>query len=261
MELDYDKTAVLSYGFQGGSYDREAGTMVQDFSIPEPGDSSYGKPRYLLVLGEDVAGLTTGGYAAGGFEADTPALADSGVTVTRYESDLDTMFRTILADALARRMDTQDMMYAALDFETCYRAILDRFYQSGLPENLAQWQGTGALEDFISESFTVDRVSWVSAQITVPAGGSVTVEASFAKAGSFDYACAHTKNRGVYGYDLVTELGSNLACTAQTATLEDRGFIEIVRQNFGFDLENDVNTVTLDQAQEHYYLEVRRAAE
>ena len=259
MELDYDKTAVLSYGFQGGSYDREAGTMVQDFSIPEPGDSSYGKPRYLLVLGEDVAGLTTGGYAAGGFEADTPALADSGVTVTRYESDLDTMFRTILADALARRMDTQDMMYAALDFETCYRAILDRFYQSGLPENLAQWQGTGALEDFISESFTVDRVSWVSAQITVPAGGSVTVEASFAKAGSFDYACAHTKNRGVYGYDLVTELGSNLACTAQTATLEDRGQIQIVRQNFGFDLENGVNTVALDPEVEHYYLEVRRA--
>ena len=59
----------------------------------------------------------------------------------------------------------------------------------------------------------------------------------------------------------MTELGSNLACTAQTATLADRGFIDIVRQNFGFDLENGVNTVMLDQAQEHYYLEVRRAAE
>ena len=87
------------------------------------------------------------------------------------------------------------------------------------------------------------------------------MEASFAKAGSFDYACAHTKNRGVYGYDLVTELGSNLACTAQTATLADRGLITIVRQNFGFDLKNGVNTVPLDPDTEHYYLEVRRAAE
>uniref|UniRef100_UPI00261050B5 hypothetical protein n=1 Tax=uncultured Flavonifractor sp. TaxID=1193534 RepID=UPI00261050B5 len=261
MELDYDRTAVLSYGFQGGSYDREAGTMMQDFSIPEPGDSSYGSTRYLLVLGEDIANLTTGGYVTGGTDPDTPVLPDSGVTVTRYESDLDTMFRTILTHALARRMDTEDMMYAALDFETCYRVILDRFYQSGLPENLSEWQGTGCIEDFISESFTMDRVSWVSAQITIPAGGSVTVEASFAKAGSFDYACAHTQNRGVYGYDLVTKLGSNLACTSQTATLEDRGLIEIVRQNFGFDLENGVNTVTLDLAQEHYYLEVKRRAE
>ena len=81
------------------------------------------------------------------------------------------------------------------------------------------------------------------------------------KEASIDFACANTEHRGICGYDLVTELGSNLACTAQTATLADRGFIEIVRQNFGFDLENGVNTVTLDQAQEHYYLEVRRAAE
>ena len=235
--------------------------MMQDFSIPEPGESSYGKARYLLVLGEDVTGLTTEGYVSGGTDPDTPVLEDSGVTVKRYESDLDTIFRTILTDALARRMDTEDIMYTDLDFETCYRVILERFYQSGLPENLSEWNGTGCIEDFISESFTMDRVSWVSAQVTVPAGGSVTVEASFAKAGSFDYACAHTKNRGVYGYDLVTELGSNLACTAQTATLADRGLITIVRQNFGFDLKNGVNTVPLDPDTEHYYLEVRRAAE
>lgn len=37
----------------------------------------------------------------------------------------------------------------------------------------------------------------------------------------FDYYCAHTENRGISGYDLVTTLGSNLACTAQTAVLED----------------------------------------
>lgn len=261
MALDYARTVVLSYGFQGGSFDREAGTMIQDFSIPEPGESSYGKTRYLLVLGADVTGLTTSGYVTGGTDPDTPVLEDSGVTVKRYESDLDTIFRTILADALAQRLDEDDQRYVGLDFETCYRVILDRFYQSGLPENLSEWTGTGCIEDFISESFTMDRVSWASAQVTVPAGGSVTVEASFAKAGSFDYTCAHTKNRGVYGYDLVTKLGSNLTCTEQSATLEDRGLIEIVRQNFGFDLENGVKTVTLDPAEEHYYLEVKRLTE
>ena len=261
MELDYDQTAVLSYGFQGSSFDREAGTMIQNFSIPEPGEPDYGSTRCLVVLGEDVTGLTTGGYVTGGTDPDTPVLEDSGVTVKRYESDLDTIFRTILADALARRLDEDDQRYVGLDFETCYRVILERFYQSGLPENLSGWNGTGCIEDFISESFTMDRVSWVSAQITVPAGGSVTVEATFAKAGSFDYSCAHTENQSIKGYDLVTQLGSNLACTGQTATLEDQGLIEIVRQNFGFDLEGGVNTVTLDPAEKHYYLEVRRITE
>ena len=63
----------------------------------------------------------------------------------------------------------------------------------------------------------------------------------------------------MYGYDLVTRLGSNLACSVQTATLEDRGQIEIVRQNFGFDLEWGITTVPLEAAEEHYYLEVRAA--
>ena len=99
------------------------------------------------------------------------------------------------------------------------------------------------------------------ATLTIPAGESVTVEAAFTKEGSYDFTCAHTENRGIYGYDLLTQLGSNLSCTQQTATLEDRGFIQIVRQNFGFDLEAGVNTVTLDPASEHYYLEVKRIAE
>ena len=77
---------------------------------------------------------------------------------------------------------------------------------------------------------------------------------------SADFYCTHTENRGVSGYDLVTSLGSNLTCTRQTATLEDRGQIEIVRQNFGFDLENGVKTVALDLNTEHYYLEVKRLA-
>ena len=81
------------------------------------------------------------------------------------------------------------------------------------------------------------------------------------KEGSYDFACAHTENQGIYGYDMVTKLGSNLECASQTAVLEDRGQIEIVRQNFGFDLENGVNEVALDPNQEHYYLEVKRLSE
>ena len=59
----------------------------------------------------------------------------------------------------------------------------------------------------------------------------------------------------------MTKLGSNLACASQTAVLEDRGQIEIIWQNFGFDLTNGVNRVSLDPDQEHYYLEVKRISE
>ena len=63
------------------------------------------------------------------------------------------------------------------------------------------------------------------------------------------------------GYDMVTRLGSNLILSRQTARLDDRGRIEIVRQNFGFDIENGVDEVVLDIEEPHYYLEVKPAAE
>ena len=87
----------------------------------------------------------------------------------------------------------------------------------------------------------------------------MTLCAAFEKDPSFDFCCAASESKGVSGYDLVTSLGSNLSFTRQTAALEDRGQVEIVRQNFGFGPENGITRVTLDGDQPHYYLEVRKA--
>ena len=137
----------------------------------------------------------------------------------------------------------------AFDYYLTYGALAD--------EPMERYDDSMLNTEFVQ----VDRVFYLTGELTIPAGGSVTLTAHMTKEASYDHYCAHTENQGVYGYDLVTQLGSNLTCTSQTATLEDRGFIEIVRQNFGFDLDNRVNTVTLDPAQEHYYMEVRRAAD
>ena len=96
-------------------------------------------------------------------------------------------------------------------------------------------------------------------EVTIPAGASVNLAAKLTKQASFDYHCAGTENRGVSGYDAVTALGSNLTFTSQSAKLEDREQIAIVRENFGFDLENGITEVELDLATEHYYLEVKRS--
>ena len=86
----------------------------------------------------------------------------------------------------------------------------------------------------------------------------MTLLASQTKEASFDYACTDRGNRGVYGFDMVMTLGTALEFTQVTASIVLGDEIELVRQNFGFDLENGVTQVTLDPATEHYYLEVRR---
>ena len=257
MELDYEKSHVLSYGFNGGSYDPENGRMVKNFSIPEEGDPEDGQPYYLLVLGEDVDDLTVGGYVTGGLDEDDPELEGCGVTVERYESDLDTMLREVLAQFCGQW--TED---GQSDPDT-----LERYLQSTVEQLLAYgvlspgdtkrydaWQ----LEDVFSQARSSYRVCWLETQVTVPAGGSLTVTVSMEKEASYDYSCDRA-NQGTRGYDLVTTLGSNLTCTEQTATLEDRGQIEILQQNFGFDLDAGIKTVELDAETEHYFLTVRRA--
>jgi len=101
------------------------------------------------------------------------------------------------------------------------------------------------------------RVFYLEFPVTIPAGGSTSVTADLQKSSSFDFACSGSENVGVQGYGMVTRLGSNLSFEEQTAEVTNTKCIEIVRQNFGFDLPGNVTSVTLDPAMEHYYLEIR----
>lgn len=254
FELDYDRTTVLSYGFHAASYDRENGTMIQGFSIPQPYQSWYGDPYYLIVLGDDIRNLTTAGYVTGGTGEDTETLDNAGVRVERYVSDLETALHTA-AELMYNR--NERAWEGGADFKLYYGLLKEFIVSYGIlsEDPVERYKTTGWLEELDVDN--VDRVFFLEAEVDIPAGGSVHLMAEMTKEGSYDFYCAHTENQGVYGYDMVTELGSNLICTEQAAVLEDRGQIEIVRQNFGFDLATGVSRVTLDPKQEHYYLEVK----
>lgn len=260
FDLDYGRTTVLSYGFHGASFDRENGRMIQEFSIPQPYNPWYGQPYYLFVLGDDIQNLTTGGYVTGGTDPDTETLDGCGVRVERYESNLESVLR-----------ETAELMYNGTEwdnisgevnadnkpeFELYFGLMKEFLYTYGpLSEGGVERYGTGWLEEM--DFAVVDRVFYLETEVTVPAGGSVSVEARLVKDASFDFYCAHTENRGIYGYDTATKLGSSLTFTAQSAKTVHTGAVEIVRQNYGFDWANGVNEVELDPDVEHYYLEVR----
>ena len=172
--------------------------------------------------------------------------------VTRYESTL----REVL-NALCPSPDTLAHKYggetdaASLSREVFFDTLC-RGLGTAVPADMTM------LEDVFSWVNIQERIFYTEAALTIPAGESVQVEAALPKEASFDFACAHTENRGIYGYDLVTRLGSTLSFTRQTAALAHTEQIAIVRQNFGFDLAAGLTSVPLAPDQEHYYLEVRR---
>lgn len=256
FDLDYAKTTVLTYGFHSGSFDPDNGRMGRGFSIPQSFQPNYGEPFYLIILGNDVENMEVEGYVTGGWDTKQK-LKDFGVDVQRYETDLDSILRKVVG-YLYGNNSWQYGANLAIDFETYYALYCDYLTTYGiLAEDCKDRYDLGTLES-LSEVGAVDRVCYLQTEVTLPAGGTVSVEAVMNKAASYDFYCSHTNNQKVKGYDMVTRLGSTLTFTDQSAALLDHGLIEIVRQNFGFDLEANIKTVELDPTVEHYYLEVRR---
>ena len=176
--------------------------------------------------------MTIGGYVTGGTDAGHPSpwraaaspWSDTRATWTQFCG----RFWRKFAARRSRKKNPQWTLRPTTGpfWSICWPTAL-------LSDDPAERYSTGWLEEVASDVRGIDRVCWLAADVTVPAGGSVTLTASMAKAGSYDFYCADRGNQGLYGYDLVTALGSCLPCTDQQATLEDRGVIEIVRQNFG----------------------------
>ena len=83
------------------------------------------------------------------------------------------------------------------------------------------------------------------------------MSAELTKPASHDHAVGGSAGRRD-GYDLLTTLGSALLFDQQVATISHTESVEIIRQNFGFDLLKGITSVVLDPKEPHYYLEVRK---
>ena len=253
FDQDYDATQVLSYGFNMGSWGEEKGTTALGYSIGRP--EWRAETKYLLVFGEDIGPMEL----RGGFP-DQDDTYTATAQIVREETNLDAALREITAAMMSQ--DSGWLPTLSVDQETYYEAVARAFIRYGpLADGAAERYSDGRLEDLLSDVSARQRVAYLQTEVTIPAGGSVTVAVQMTKEGSYDFYGAGGRQPGIYGYDMTTTLASNLMFTGQTATLLDHGQIEIVRQNFGFDLQNGVTTVDLDLHEPHYYLEVRRISE
>jgi len=244
---------VLTWGFNAGYRDEETGAEGRGCGIFT--DGSNRTVPALIVLGGDLVDAQVRAFAAGGFE--TP-LEGASWTLTREETTLAQILPAIAGESLANswRYGDGDCLLSALTPEEyadlAARNLSDQGVLTGDP---AQLYGAGMLEELLNSSDAADRVCYLSFDVTLPAHGTAEVSASMVKPASFDFI---GKDRNRNGYDLVTRLGSPLTFTAQTASVTNLDRVEIIGQNFGFDPEAGITTVTLDPAQPHYWLEVVR---
>jgi hypothetical protein len=247
--VDPDRTEVLTWGIHGCSWNSETGERQYSYFVERK--ALYQERHLLIVRGDDIGDYDVRGYEDGGCEQELEGVT---ATLTRRE--------TTLGAVLAELVENYRAQSAVTYGEDILADVPEDLLMDAVTDMVRRYAATarydiGQLDEAVADAVAVDRVFYLTFPVTIPAGGSVTVTASFQKDASFDYSCAHTENRGVCGYDLMTQLGSNLRFTGQQASIVHGDRVELVRQNFGFDVDGGVTTVALDPEEAHYYLEVR----
>ena len=255
--IDYERTTILTFGFNGGTNNRTTGYCARDLFIPPKGSIDYGESAYLIVLGDDIGEYTLNAYVNGACEKK---MENAGGTVIRYETTLGEIFAIAVKQYLGHYWSVnfgEDADILSTIPEDIFVGLAaELLCDSGMLSNAPVMRyDTGMLEEMFEDSLYVGRVMYLTFDVTLSAGGGVEAVAQMVKKASTDFRGA-SKFRN--GYDMVTRLGSSLTFTGQTASVSNTQDIEILRQNFGFDLENGVTKVELDLAQEHYYLEIRK---
>ncbi|MBR2403618.1 MAG: hypothetical protein IKB01_12810, partial [Lachnospiraceae bacterium] len=198
--------------------------------------------------------LNVQGYRDGGCD-EGEEIKGVSVDVERYETTLGEIVWELLIEDREQSYFDDDQIDIVSD-DVIFGSIAELMYDYGmLSDDVAERYAWGSLEDMWSETYNMQRVMYVTFEVMVPANGSVQVDAVMRKDASIDFVGEGTDRNG---YDMVTCLGSTLEFSKQTASLSNSEFIEIIYQNFGFDLENGITEVELDVNEPHYYMEVRK---
>lgn len=245
VDADPEKTTILTYGINGYGQNEATGQPQYSYFTRVHNQTLH----LLAVLGQDLTGCAMQGYTDGSCEQGKELDTLEG-TVTRTELPLAELLRQIAAAQLgadASADEVKRLAAAAAELLTQYSVC------SATP---AERYSEGRLDDLLQDAETVQRVCYAAAEITIPEGGTVCVEAVFRKPHSFDFFGFY--NELVDGYGIMTT-GSALTLQNQTARLDTRGLVTIYGQNFEFDGQG--NAVPLSAQTEYYYLNLTAGSE
>ena len=246
VDADPEKTTILTYGINGYGQDEATGQPQYSYftRVHNPDAASACRAWAGSDRLRHAGAIRTAAANRG------RSWIRSKGTVTRTELPLAELLRQIAAAQLgadASADEVKRLAAAAAELLTQYGVC------SATP---AERYSEGRLDDLLQDAETVQRVCYAAAEITIPEGGTVCVEAVFRKPHSFDFFGFY--NELVDGYGIMTT-GSALTLQNQTARLDTRGLVTIYGQNFEFDGQG--NAVPLSAQTEYYYLNLTAGSE
>ena len=240
FRVNPEKTGVFVSGITSCSLNEITGEVTLDFYVDGRATSSS-EPCTLVLMGGDLEE-----YALEASDAN----GSDGWRLDRQE--------TTLKEAIQAYYTWMTGDENASPDQTSFAAVARLLEDRGLPtlQNVA-YEGLASTGDLMTAAWNMSRVMYETVDVVVPAGESVTFAASLEKEASYR-TDSSAQNGGDGGYDMIIRAGSALNFTAQSASVAGLNYVEIVDNNFGFDPEAGITSVTLDLDVPYYWMQLRR---
>lgn len=277
IEIDRDKSKVISLGFDGfGKFDDGKEEFYQ-YSIPKEGDNSYhGDKHYLIILGQDtpkvkIEAQSTGGWD--GYEDKSSKLRNNlknaGADLDRQEMSLDEALDLALPilydnykenqesrqrDLAYWKMDDFNIPSYTLSYEEYKDLYIKELFETGaLSEKPMMRYEDGNID--LMDVTNTQRIIFAEFEIELGENQTSQITINSYKQGSYDYYGGRNE-QGVFGYDLLTNIDSSIDLDKFETEIIDYDKIDIGEGNFAFDLEKNIKSLSLSKDQDHYYIEV-----
>lgn len=258
FDYDVEKTNVFFYGFNGMSWNSEEGWVKASSFIPKSFNPDFeNHPIYVIVMGEDIDNISVKSVAGEGSWDKREESNAFSITTEKYESTIGEVIYEIISSGSYKNdyFEYEPTVRDLISDEEYLGYVAEYMYAYGqLSEEPAERYGRGRLDDVINETGYVSRVLYVTFEVTVPAGKTVGIATKTVREASYDFVGERYKD-DLEGFDMVTKLGTNLNITKQTASVSNTEEIEIVYNNFGFDILDGITDVILGE-EEHYWMEI-----
>lgn len=241
FRIDPEKTGVFVSGITSYSSDKNTGEVTLNFYVDRRATSSS-EPCTLVLMGGDLDA-----YA---LEASDGNGSD-GWRLDRQETSLKEAILAYYVWMTGEENASPD--------QTSFAAVARLLEDRGWPTlQNAAYEGLTSTGDLITAAWNMSRVMYETVNVVVPAGESMIFVASLEKEASYR-TDSSAQQGGDGGYDLITQAGSALNFTEQSASVAGLDYVEIVDNNFGFDPEAGITAVTLDLDVPYYWMHLRRS--
>lgn len=277
IEIDRDKSKVLSLGFDGfGKFDDGKKEFYQ-YSIPKEGENPYHKDNhYLIIQGQDTPKVKIEAQSTGGWDGYDGTssklrnnLKNAGADLKREEMSLDAaldLALPILYDNYKGNQESRQRDFASWKIENHNIPSYTLSYEEFKALYIKELFTTGALSEKpmmryedgnidLMDVTNTQRIIFAEFEIELGENQTSQITISSYKQGSYDFY-GQRNDQEVFGYDLLNKINSSIDLDKFQTEIIDYGKLDMAEGNFAFDLEKNIKSLSLSKDQDHYYMEV-----